>query len=398
MKKWGPGLMVTAAFIGPGTVTTASMAGAQYGYALVWALLFSILATLVLQEMTSRLGLVSGYGLADAIRNSINAKGLRLVILILIVTAIGIGNAAYQGGNLTGAAMGLSALVGASSSSWAGLIALLALMLLGSGKHHWVERGLITLVVMMSVVFIATAVVAGPDIGALFAQLTAPTLPSGSELMVIALVGTTVVPYNLFLHASTVARHRDERQPVSEALRNNRWDTGLSVGLGGLVTLAILSTSATAFFNHNAELTTATIAQQLEPLLGIHAQWFFSLGLLAAGLTSAITAPLAAAYAVCGAFQWPTDLHATRFRAVWFSVLLIGTVFAVTAIKPLQAILLAQAANGILLPFIAVFLLWIMNRSDHLGEHRNGILANLLGGIIVSAVTLLGVYKVISVF
>lgn len=105
-KGLGPGIFVAAAFIGPGTVTTATMAGAGYGYTLIWAIAFSILATIVLQEMSARLGVITGMGVGDALRKKTQNKFLKVVTFTLVVLAIVIGNAAYEAGNLTGAVLG----------------------------------------------------------------------------------------------------------------------------------------------------------------------------------------------------------------------------------------------------------------------------------------------------
>jgi manganese transport protein len=110
MKRFGPGLLIMAAFIGPGTVTTASAAGANYGFALLWALLFSVVATIVLQEMAARLGLVTGKGLADALRTTFNNKVFANLSIVLVVLAIGFGNAAYESGNIAGSSLGLAAI------------------------------------------------------------------------------------------------------------------------------------------------------------------------------------------------------------------------------------------------------------------------------------------------
>jgi NRAMP (natural resistance-associated macrophage protein)-like metal ion transporter len=298
MKRAGPGLLVMAAFIGPGTVTTASKAGAEYGFALMWALLFSVLATLVLQEMAARLGLVTGRGLSQALRSSFESRFFTGMAVVLVVLAIGFGNAAYESGNISGASMGLAAITPWSTNIWALVVGGIAFSLLASGRYRVVERGLVILVVVMSAVFLATMLMVGPDLMAMAGGLTRPSLPAGSTLTVMALIGTTVVPYNLFLHSSAVREKWPESVPVDEALRESRRDSVLSIGLGGLITLSIVTTAAAAFFGTDIAFSAATISQQLEPLLGPAAKYFFAIGLLAAGLTSAITSPLAAAYAV----------------------------------------------------------------------------------------------------
>lgn len=400
MKKFGPGLLIAAAFIGPGTVATASKAGASFGFTLLWALLFSIFATIVLQEMAARLGLVTAKGLAEAVNDSFQTKQARLLSTFLIVAAIGLGNAAYQTGNIAGAALGISAVVDVSSSLASALIALLAFVLLASGKYKVIEKALIALVLLMSMVFLTTLFWISPDWAGIAKGLFTPSIPDGATLLVIALIGTTVVPYNLFLHASSVSQTYSEAgsDNIDAALRHSRWDTGLSISFGGLITLAIIATSATAFFGQSQGFNPAALAQQLEPLLGAGAKYCFAAGMLAAGLTSAIAAPLAAAYAVCGAFNWSTDFSSTRFRAVWFTVLVCGAGFAIAGTKPLAAIIFAQAANGLLLPLIAVFLIVAMNQEKILGRYKNGPLANTLGGFVVAVVSALGLFKLYSVF
>ena len=393
-SKFGPGVLVTAAFIGPGTVTTASIAGAQFGFALLWALAFSVLATIVLQEMAARLALVTRQGLSQALRSAYRDRWLGSASVILVIAAVGIGNAAYQTGNITGAALGLQSISGIDLGWWALLVGALAGVLLATGVYALIEKLLISLVLLMSLVFLLTLAMVRPSIGAMLDGLLLPTLPAGSLLTVMALIGTTVVPYNLFLHASAVQEKWPPALSKLTALRESRLDTCVAIGLGGLITLAIMSTSAAAFFGGDQAFSAATMSQQLEPLLGPAARYFFAAGLFAAGLSSAVTAPLAAAYAVCGVLGWPRDLRGGRFRAVWVAVLVCGTVFSAIGIKPLAAILFAQAANGFLLPFCAVFLLLIMNRRDILGAYTNKTPANTLGVAVVLVTVALGIIKI----
>jgi manganese transport protein len=398
MKRVGPGLMVMAAFIGPGTVITASKAGAQFGFALMWALLFSIVATLVLQEMAARLGLVTGKGLSEALRSSFDNRLFNFLAIASVILAIGLGNAAYESGNITGASIGLAAITPWSSNVWALVVGGTAFALLAAGRYQVVERGLIVLVVVMSSVFLLTMLMVKPDPAAILNGLTQPSLPAGATLTVIALIGTTVVPYNLFLHASSVREKWPETVPVGVALAESRRDSLFAISLGGLITLAIVSTSAVAFAGGETAFSAATISQQLEPLLGSAAKYFFAIGLLAAGLTSAITSPLAAAYAVSGALGWKPDLADRRFKAIWALVLGCGMVAAALGARPINAIIFAQAANGFLLPIVAVYLLYVMNSKALLGDYKNNGWSNLLGGLVVIVVSGLSIFKISQVF
>ena len=391
-QRFGPGMLVAAAFIGPGTVTTASKAGAGFGFALSWAIVFSILATIVLQEMAARLGLVTRQGLGEAVRSSSHNSTVSLIAGLTVAIAIGLGNAAYQTGNIVGAAMGASLILGGTIQVWSAALGLTAFALLYSGRYRLIEFALIALVLLMSGTFLVTAFMVRPNVFELARGSFSPSIPEGSLLTIIGLIGTTVVPYNLFLQASSVCRKWPNEVPRGAALREARIDTFAAVTLGGIVTLAIVATAATAFFGRGGISSPGDMARQLEPLLGgSAARIFFSAGLLAVGLTSSITAPLAAAFAICGAMRWSPDLNSARFRAVWMSVLAVGTALSAAGLKsPQVTILIAQAINGLLLPLISIFLLIAVNRSDLMGQHKNGLAANLLGVLVVFVTMLLG--------
>ncbi len=249
------------------------------------------------------------------------------------------------------------------------------------------ERFLMAMVALMAVVFVATAWLVLPPPGEVFRGLLVPRLPPGALLFTVALVGTTVVPYNLFLHASTVRERFSDPAELPAARR----DLTLSILVGGGVSMAILLTSAGTIHGTDTEVAgAAEMARQLEPLLGSWAGAFFALGFFAAGMTSSLTAPLAAAYATAGAFGWEADLRSTRFRLVWGGVILAGALTAATGIRPVQAILFAQATNGILLPAMALFLVLAVNDGRWMGEYRNRWPSNLLAGLVCLVAVILG--------
>ncbi|WP_370337766.1 Nramp family divalent metal transporter [Parvularcula marina] len=382
----GPGALVAAAFIGPGTVTTCTLAGANFGFALVWALVFATLATILLQDMAARLGAGAKRGLGEALMETLPAGPVRIGAAVLVFLAIAVGNAAYEAGNLAGGALGLGAILGegAHSQKWAVAgLSLLAGALLLLGKYKTLEKVLIGLVILMSLAFAATAVMVRPDLGA-FAGGLVPRVPEGGLLTAIALIGTTIVPYNLFLHAAAAKR----RWPDGDASAA-RSDTVLSVGLGGIVSILIVSVAAGAAFSAGLEIANAAdMARSLEPLAGTWARYLLGAGLLAAGLTSAITAPLAAGYALSEMVPNVSDAGRARLlKATALVILGIGMTVGLLGIRPVTLILVAQAANGLLLPIIAGFLLYVMNRKGLLGGHANGMLANL-GGLLVVLITL----------
>lgn len=386
------GILVTAAFIGPGTVTTATLAGAQFGYGLLWALLFSVFATIIIQDMASRVGIVSQMGLAEALHKTISQPLLKLFMVILVVSAIGIGNAAYEAGNITGAALGLASVTPYPISTWLGVISLIAAIALISGSIKLVERLLIALVLVMSIVFITAFVSSGPNLGALFTGMTRVQIDASNITMIIALIGTTIVPYNIFMQSSLLAKPGSQQHLLPQ-IRENRINNIISFSIGGLITIAILGTAASTFFAQGLAANAGNLALQLTPLLGEFAILFFAIGLFSAGLTSAITAPLAGAYAVCGALGLATSPKEISFKIVAGLILLSGVLVAFSGIKPIAAIIFAQATNALLLPVIGVFLLIVVNNKRIMRQHTNSIISNILGWLIVTLIVGLGGYK-----
>jgi Mn2+/Fe2+ NRAMP family transporter len=218
-----------------------------------------------------------------------------------------------------------------------------------------------------------------------------PTSNAAGLLTVMAIVGTTVVPYNLFLHASLVS----EKWKEASYLPTARKELIVSIILGGTVSMAILiSAASSGLTNVNSA---ADMAVSLEPLFGKFATWFMSLGLLAAGITSSITAPLAAAYVVKGCFGWKGGMKSAKFKSVWALVLILGVFFSSLQINPIEIIRFAQIANGILLPVIAIFLFWVVNKASVLGKHRNSKLQNVLGILVIALSVFLGIKAILSV-
>ena len=246
--RFGPGLLVTAAFIGPGTVATASRAGAEFGYALLWTLLFAVVATIVLQEMSARLGLVARLGLSEAIRESIRPTWARRSALALVLTAIVLGNTAYQTGNLMGAGLGLQLLTGLPIEVGAIAVGVTVAAVLALDRtSRWLQTVLITIVLAMSAAFLATAFVVRPELSQMVHGMITISLPERSLLTALALIGTTVVPYNLFLHATAVQNRWPRNIDTDSALRAARLDAVAAIAIGGLVTMAIVAAAAAAF-------------------------------------------------------------------------------------------------------------------------------------------------------
>lgn len=392
--SFGPGFLVTAAFIGPGTVTTCSLAGAKFGYSLIYVLLFATLTTIILQEMAGRLSLSTGLDFAEALRTYPQNQLTKLIFIILILSSITFGCAAYEAGNIVGGALGLEMVSSIPQKFWVLLISCSAIFVLSKRQYKLVEKILISLVFLMSISFLATLILIKPDISQILKGLL-PSLPKNSFSIILALVGTTVVPYNLFLHSAAVK----EKWHKTRHLKDVRKDLFISVGIGGLISASIIITSAVAFYEKGILLEKgAQMAFQMKPLLGSFTNFLFGLGFFAAGMSSAITAPYAAAFASSGILGWKGGQGGKEFRAVWLCVIFTGLIVSLFDLSPIAVIIFAQMTNGFILPIASISLLWMLNNHQKIGNMTNSLKQNILGGIVILIVTLLGVWNVAKLF
>ena len=382
IKEVGPGAVVAAAFIGPGTVTSCFTSGASYGTTLLWAILFSTISVIIMQSMASRLGIVTGKGLGEALRTKYTSKVARILLAILVIAAIFIGNVAYETGNVSGAILGCQAIsTGLDKQTWKIILALVvgivAFILLYSGSYKYIEKFLTALVVIMGLIFLVCAFASKPNWGNVFKGLFVPSAPDGSSWMTIAaLMGTT------YLHASSSAKKWNNPEVD---IKTSMVDSVLAIGLGGIISMAIIICASSLLGNPAADIATGkTMAMSLTPLLGSWATVIFGIGLFAAGFSSAITAPLSAAFASSGILGWGENMKKWRFKIIWIIVLVFGIVATCTLGKsPAEIILFAQAANAFLLPITGVLLLIACNDKNMMGKYKNGIVINILAIIVI---------------
>lgn len=271
-KNIGPGSFIAAAFIGPGTVTVCTLTGVEFGFTLLWAMALSIVATLVLQEMAARIGLVYGKGLAETVKSQIAHPFFKGVAILLILSAVLVGNAAYEAGNISGAVLGAQGFFSEHTLAFSGLqinylsliIGAVAFVLLYIGNYKFLEKIFIGLIVLMSLSFLITAVLTKPDMVLVLKSVFTPKIPDEGMLMVLGLIGTTVVPYNLFLHASLVREKWSDTSQLPAA----RKDAMVSIILGGIVSMAIIICGAAINSTQVSNVADLAIARKnLDPEL-----------------------------------------------------------------------------------------------------------------------------------
>ena len=387
IKNLGPGIIITSAFIGPGTVTICTLAGINYGYSLIWCIIFSIIATCYLQEVSSRLGIISRKGLSEVLTD-IDNTFIRRIIISIIFLSLFIGNAAYESGNISGTVMGLETFLGSIEISFLSYsinftpiaIGLLLALIIGNGSYKVFEKVLVLLVFTMSVTFVLVAITSTPNIKDLLGGLR-PNVTETNFIYVVGLIGTTVVPYNLFLH-SYVAKNK---WGTAKDYKSSVFDTVISIVIGGIISLSIIITAASSqiSINQNEIKNAVDLGNQLSPTLGSFSKYFISIGLFCAGITSSITAPIATSYALSGIFNYKAEWSDKIFKRVAYIVISIGVVFSSVNYNPILVIKLAQFVNGLFLPFIAIFLIWSVNKRNIMGKYVNSKFYNLLGILIV---------------
>ncbi|MFO8236214.1 MAG: Nramp family divalent metal transporter [Bacteroidales bacterium] len=381
--------VISAAFIGPGTIATAAKAGSSFDMQLLWSLVFSIITCLTLQEASARISIVSEYNLGEAIARQFRDKTSRVPVLILVIGAIIIGSAAYETGNLLGAVGGITLILDIPPAYMVVFIGILAALFLSIPTIRFVARFLGFLVVFMGIAFLTTAIIIKPSVSALLTGAFIPSIPDGSGLLILALIGTTVVPYNLFLGSGIT----DKAQKVKEM----RIGLSIAIILGGIISMAVLIVGSAV----QSDFSFETLAQALTGQLGEWALYLFGFGLFAAGFSSAVTAPLASAITARNLFslrnpeKWKPKSRS--FILVWSFVLVTGVAFGSAGFKPIPAIIIAQALNGLILPFISIFLLFVVNDPRLMGDKRiNRWPANLLMGVIVWITIVLGAMNLLK--
>lgn len=392
--KLGPGFIITSAFIGPGTITLCTLSGIEFGYSLIWCIIFSIAATSYLQELSARLGIISRLGLGDIFKSN-SHNTLNKVFFILVFLSLFIGNSAYESGNISGTVMGLETFTGSIIINLLNfninllpiIISIFLISIIAYGSYKVFERMLVSLVFIMSLTFMATAILSKPDFNLILDGLV-PKINDNNFIYVIGLIGTTVVPYNLFLHSYISKKKWKSKKDYKSSI----YDTLLSIFIGGLISISIIITSAGAsgLIDGNEVKNAIDLGKQLSPYLGDFSKYFISIGLFSAGITSSITAPIATSYALSSIFNYKPEWKNKKFKMVSIIIILIGCFFSSTSYNPIYIIKLAQFVNGLFLPIIGISLLWAVNQTYYLGSYINTKYYNVIGLLIIILSILIG--------
>lgn len=393
VRKMGPAAIITSAFIGPGTIVTASLSGASFGYSLLWVVLLAVLALMVLMEMASRVGIAGG---KDAVEAAVavlpgNAPWKLFVKTIVTLGTLGI-CFAFEAGNIAGASLGLSDATSMPQWAAAALIAAVALSTVFLQSYKALARVMQLFVSVMVIVFIVSAVAVGPSLPGVMGGLLVPSMPEGSVVSALALVGTTLIGINLVLHSITSKEKWSGAGDVKAGLSEARFDIVFNILIGGLITMSVIVVSAAVLYGTGASVGNALVfTQSLEPVLGGWARIVGDVGLFAAGLSSAIAVPFTMRAILSSVFGWEKGSASAPARVLGVVVVIFGTVLAISGTSPAQIIVFAQATSGFILPFIAFLLLVAANNKKLLGAYANKPWQNAVGFASVALAFVLGI-------
>ena len=393
----GPGIITANVDNDAGGITTYSVAGAHYGYSLLWMLGLVALALIIIQEMSARLGVVTGKGLADLIRESMGVRATAIIIGIVLFA-----NLANTVSEFAGVAASME-IFGISKYVSVPIVAVLVWLLIVKGNYKVVERiFLVASAIYLS--YVLSGILANPPWGQVLQATVTPSfhLDVGYVTIFVTIIGTTIAPWMQFYQQASIV----DKGIRVEQFGYERIDVVVGSLFAVLVAAFITIACAATLFAHGVRIETAQdAALALGPLAGQHAATLFALGLLNASVFSAAILPLSTAYVVCEAFGWESGVSrdwkdAPVFFFVYTALIVLGAGIILFPIKSLvETMLASQTLNGVLLPVVLVTMLKLINDKRIMGEYVNGRIMNLLSWATVGILIVLTVILVVvSVF
>ncbi len=393
----GPGLVTAFADNDAGGITTYSIAGAHYGFALMWVLLVTAIALTITQEVGARLALATGQGLAGLIRERFGVRWTAFAVLTMLVANLGTTIAEFAGMaaalSLFGVPPGLSAILSAA----------LVVLILARGSFNRIQYAFVAIGAGVSIAYAASAYLARPDWSHAARALVVPEIAWGGAYFVtlVGVVGTTITPWGQALIQSYVADKGLGPRDLGPVRLDITLGSGLLTNL--IAAFIVIACAATIFPTGGAINSAADAANALGPLVGPSATTLFAIGLFAAGLLGLGTVPLSSAYFACEAFGFERGLSFRwREAGVFYGLLtffIVGAaLFVIIPGLPLiQVMFLAQVVNGLLLPIILIFVMKL-SREPNLGKLRSGRILYPLGWLITALASAMSIAFVASLF
>jgi len=392
----GPGIITANVDNDAGGISTYSVAGGRYGYDLMWMLVLTTIALIMVQEMSARLGVVTGKGLAGLIRESMGVRWTAFIIGILLIA-----NLANTVSEFAGVAASME-LFGVSKYISVPIVALGVWLLILKGNYKNVERiFLVASAIYLAYVF--SGLLVNPPWGEVVKKSLTPTFhfEAGYVAMFITVIGTTIAPWMQFYQQSSIV---DKGIKVEE-YGYERVDVVVGSIFTDVVAAFIIIACAATIYSKGLDIQTASdAARALGPLAGDFAEELFAIGLLNASVFSAAILPLSTAYVLCEAFGWESGVSRTWkeapiFFGTYTAFIVLGAAIILLPVKSLlDAMLASQTLNGVLLPVILIAMLVLINDKRLMGKYVNGRMMNILSWATVAVLILLTTILVITSF
>ncbi len=392
----GPGIITANVDNDAGGITTYSVSGAHYGYALLWMMPLVAIALIIVQEMSARLGVVTGKGLADLIRERMGVR-ITTVILALLVFV----NLANTVSEFAGVAASME-IFGVSKYISVPLAAVIVWFLIVKGNYKIVER-VFLVASAIYLAYVASGLIAGPDWTEVGQAFASPSfhLDVGYVTIFVTIIGTTIAPWMQFYQQASIADKGIQIKDYAYERLDVIVGSLFAVFVASFITIACADTINKAGLNIQ---TAKDAALALGPLAGKYASILFALGLLNASLFSAAILPLSTAYTVCEAFGWENSVShelkdAPIFFGIYAAMIVLGAAIIMLPIQSLiQAMLISQTFNGVLLPVILIAMLVLINDKRLMGQFSNGRLFNILAWATVIALIILALILIVVTF
>lgn len=400
-------LMIIMAVIGPGIITsnvdndaggiaTYSLAGGNFGYTLLWISIPVLILLIIVQEMCARLGVVTGKGLADLIRENFSLKMTFMVMILLIIVNITNTISEFAGIAASSEIFGISRYISVP------LAGLFVWWLILKGNYKSVEKVFLGACVFY-VTYIASGFIVHPDWPEVATRTFVPTFNFSKIyiMMIVGIIGTTIAPWMQFYMQSSIV----EKGIKKEEYKYCRWDVTIGSFVAVIVAFFIMLTTAATIFHAGIKIETAAdAAVALGPLAGRYALYLFAFGLLNASLFAAAILPLSTAYSVSEAFGWESGVNrkfreAKHFYILYGGMILLGVLFVlIPGFNLLTLMYFSQVLNGVLLPVIMIFMLKLLNSKELMGEYKPSRIYNFIvwsASIIIIAITLVMLYLMV---
>lgn len=373
--RWiGPGLLVTVGFIDPGNWATNIAAGSQFGYGLLWVVTLSTLMLIVLQHNVAHLGIVTGECLAESCSHHLPRPLSRIVLASAWAAC-----AATMMAEVLGGGIALQMLVGLPIVPGSVLVAIVSLTLLLTNSYRRIERVIIGFVSLIGLAFLVEIALVDVDWPSAAAGWVVPSMPQGSAAIVVSVLGAVVMPHNLFLHSEVIQSQHFEGQGddvIRERLNHEFADTLLSMGIGWAINSAMVILAASTFFVAGTPVDDlALAAATLEPMLGPGARIVFALALLLAGVSSSVTAGMAAGTVSAGMAGEPYDIRDrhSSLGIVACAVVALVAIVAVSAVgDAFSGLVWSQALLSLQLPITVFTQIWLTSNPRVMGRYANG--------------------------